>query len=434
MASAIGLLVPAAAHAQGNLTYTDSKTVTITPSKPGQVPTAALQHFEHAWVFDPTAGGLIGEAQVDPLNQNPGYTNSSGYEGFKSTVLRSGQIIVDRKTVYNSTSKPGKDGVLPQNAVRVPVVVASQAVNGNFDNTKTPFSASAGLAGGLKLSAKANSSFNITAPTAANGQTLTAVYSVDGQRTALPVPRPPGAGTAEDYAFSESGLSYSGTAIKGGRFRVTADPTFLIGRQQVGLPAKGFTFVQDPVTFDAVDANGKSLVSGTALELHAGVVDNGQINWSFSQGDMMNHVHIASFTGGGEELLSFSLDGSLVGSSSGGSYMLDVLDQQVVGAAESGAFASLPLPGVGSSFSSLDLTIPEFKFDLALPDGADSYTVSTSDAGLTAIAPSPEPSSLVLLAALGGGAGLYAALRRGRIRRSHRREPASCDGWPLCFT
>jgi hypothetical protein len=70
-----------------------------------------------------------------------------------------------------------------------------------------------------------------------------------------------------------------------------------------------------------------------------------------------------------------------------------------VQASEGGIFASLTLPSVGSSFSSLDLTVPSsaFNLSLAVPDGAQSYTVGVDDLGLTQGAAVPEPSITALL-------------------------------------
>jgi hypothetical protein len=415
---------PTEALAQG--TYSSRKTVTISPAVKGwPAPTVTLEHFEHAWAVDPTAAPFTAMYTVAP-GQRPGY-NINGYEGYQR-FQGPGGWVVNRGNVVNSTAITQPDGSSPnQNALGI--VKATQPVNGNFNNLANPFSMTASLTGGLTLRAVANTRFNVTAPNAANNQTLTAVMTADGSRTVLPNPLPPAAAGAADYAFSYTGLTYRGLgrAMIGNPpalpLRVTVLPTLNIGLT-VGNPnvdpKTNFSFSQDPVRFTTVDSNGKTLVDGIAMEIHAGVMGNGQINWTSSPVDPMNHVHVASL-GRGEELLGFSLDPTLVGPSNGGSYTLDVVDQTVVQASESGVFATLPLPQVGSSFSSLDLVVPSFDLTLTAPAGVQSYAVGVDDLGLTAGTAVPEPTAAILL--ISGfpllALALYRTWRRAKATPQH---------------
>ena len=388
-ASASLLAPPAALGQVANPTYTISKAFTVVPNKVGMVPTVTAQHFEHASARDPAGGAIVGVGQVDPNTQAAAYTNIGGYEGFSTAA----NGITDYRKVKNGTVLPNAKGVfstVPPLPKLTDIVVKNELTGGAaFNQTYT---ASVGPADGIKYSAMANARFNIAALNAATNS-ITGTFTADGTRDKVPAGSPAG---SETYAFSYAGVNYTGTAVNGMKLAVTANPTFVVGRQSVSPPPfKEVTHVTDPVSLVATDASGNTLVSAVAQDLHAGVVNNAYESWTFSPADMLNHVHLEA-DGTGELYLAFSLNAALVGSSNAGSYLLDVVDQSVTQSSATGVFASLPTFNIGSFFTSTDFTVGSLSYNLTLPDLTQTYSLELDESGFSDIAV-PEPTAIVML-------------------------------------
>jgi hypothetical protein len=393
------LLAPATAPAQvsDKATYNIAKNITVTgPAAQGGAPTATMKYFDHAWVDDPTDKITGLQNQVNPVQ---GVLPHS-YEGFP----RKPDGSPDKSTIMNGFDRPNLDGAFPLNPqFRLsPISVGSENVTPQ--NKVKTFTAEVGPAGNNLLSAEAKSHYDVTLPTAANN-TLTAYTQAEGNRSFTPQDRLPG---AETYAFSYAGLEYDGKATKnvgGNIMNINVKPAFILGRQQFGPGAKDFTWINDPVRYNVTDADNKSLLSGTAIDLHAGTVDNANISL-----DSNNHVHIDALPGGGEALLSISLSGDIGGTGgigadalapagNAGTLLIDIVNQQVTQESATGVFSSLALPGLNTLVSSLDFNLPTdlFSFNLTMPDGAQNFELNFDDVGFTDGAAVPAPPSLVLI-------------------------------------
>jgi hypothetical protein len=425
------ILAPATATAQGQATYNIAKNITVTSNRQVMVPTAVFQNFEHVWTENPNNtlnNGTIAVGRVDPLNQAAGYTNIKGYEGFPrdprnnlpiKTTNANGVISAN---IQNGTNRPDvTDGGFPRNAPGlVPVTLGSQNVVNNNNIVATR---QVGPADGIDLSAQANARLtNIQLPAANNNNTFRGMIQADGSRDQTPQNQLPG---AETYAFSYAGLRYTGQGGPGTTMRVTPNPTFAIGRQAFAPNAKDFTWVNDPVSYKVTDASGNSLLSGTALDIHAGTVDNANISL-----DSTNHLHIGALPGGGEAFLSITMNGDVGGgiataalapaAANAGTLLLDIVNQQVTQESASGVFSSLALPGLNTFVSSLDLNLPTdiFSFNLTMPDGSQNFELDFDNTGFTDGSAVPAPGSIVLLLHGMVGLPLLSWLRRRSSRRA----------------